>query len=230
MIDFGRGRRAHLAVLHEGEPIAPVLDAFGISPGIPVVVLVGGAANMESDVTERARVVMRDVVVPVCDEVGAAVVDGGTAAGVMEVIGLEHTTCHATFPLIGVASVGTVSLPGDVGASPERADLDVHHSHFVLVPGTQWGDESRWIIAVARAIAADAAIVGLVLGGGDITTRDVRLIADAGALLVTVAGTGGVADELASAQARGTASSNVVAIPWDAREQFRRVLRNAMTS
>ena len=60
MIEFGYGRRTHLAVLNEDEPIAAVLEAFGIANGNPVVVVVGGAANMNAEVSERARVVMRD--------------------------------------------------------------------------------------------------------------------------------------------------------------------------
>ena len=37
-----------------------------------------------------------------------------------------------------------------------KAKLEPNHSHFLLVPGTEWSDECKWISAIASTIAEDA--------------------------------------------------------------------------
>ncbi len=39
--------------------------------------------------------------IPLCEELGAAIVDGGTDAGLMRLVGRARTATHAQFPLIG---------------------------------------------------------------------------------------------------------------------------------
>src|SRR5215218_9584135 len=53
----------------------------------PVVVLVGGASNMAPTDRTRVGVTLVDALIPVVRRAGAIVVDGGTRAGVMELIG-----------------------------------------------------------------------------------------------------------------------------------------------
>src|SRR5206468_11337979 len=68
-----------------------------------------------------------------------------------------YTTLFRSFPLIGVAPAGAVALPrsSDPHPAPEAVPLEPHHSHFLLVPGERWGDESPWLAAVVAALAGD---------------------------------------------------------------------------
>ena len=230
VIDFGAGRRANVAELEEGDDVEAALAELGVASGLPVLVIVGGAASMESEVRARSLVVLRDAVVPVCEQLGAAVVDGGTAAGVMGVMGDAYEAAHATFPLIGVAAAGTVRVPGNELATGGNVDLDPRHGHFLLVPGGEWGDESPWIVAAARAVAAEARVVALVVGGGDVTATDVRLLAAAGATVIAITGTRGVADELATTEPGTDDSPLADAISWRAVDRLRVVLQRALGS
>ena len=59
-------------------------------------------------------------------------------------------------------------FPGDTPTSPGQAPLELNHSHFVMVPGDEWGDESNWIAQVADTVAGDMASVTLLVNGGEI--------------------------------------------------------------
>jgi hypothetical protein len=54
-----------------------------------------------------------------------------------------------TFPLVGV--VFDALLMKEEPASI----LDPNHTHFLLIPGSDWGDESAWISKIATVVAGD---------------------------------------------------------------------------
>jgi len=64
-----------------------------------------------------------------------------------------------------VAAEGTVHIPGGA-ANPDAAELERHHTHFVLVPGNEWGDESPWLADVADTLAAGEPSVTIVASSG----------------------------------------------------------------
>ncbi len=75
---------------------------------------------------------------------------GGTDAGIMRFMGQARTEIGGTFPWIGVAAIDTVILP-DLPPPPssDAEPWESHHTHFVLVPGSNWGDESPWLARTA---------------------------------------------------------------------------------
>jgi hypothetical protein len=139
---------------------------------------------------------LRDHVLPLLEDLRAVVVDGGTDAGVMRVMGMATHETGLEVPLIGVAAAGTVLVPGRPAAA-DAADLEPHHTAFLLVPGDAWGDESPWLGAVASAIGGPSAT--LLVNGGDIAYEDAQHSVDAGRHVVVAAGTGRTADALAAA-------------------------------
>jgi hypothetical protein len=50
--------------------------------------------------------------------------------------------------------------------------LEPNHTHVVVVPGADWGDEVPWLSAVAATIAGDAPSITLLANGGEIVYRD----------------------------------------------------------
>lgn len=173
------------------------LQRLGFQPPRRTLVNVGGAGKMSKEDMERVRLLFDRVVGPLAALYGIVVVDGGTAAGVMRVAG--EVRAAAGFDLIGVAAVGTVKIPGRDQQPPQGADLDAHHSHFVLVPGTAWGAESGWISDVASTLSVDQPSATLLSNGGDIAWDDVDVSVRARRPVIVVAGTGRTADMLAGA-------------------------------
>jgi hypothetical protein len=56
------------------------------------------------------------------------VIDGGTDAGVMQLIGRARAASGGRFPLIGVAAEGTVMVPGAGTSSPDATELEPNHT------------------------------------------------------------------------------------------------------
>ena len=178
------------------DELAAALHRLGLTGSCPVVVVVGDAGGMSGAAAERAAPVLGDAVVPVCEELSAAIVDGGTDSGVMRLTGEAHAARHATFPLIGVVAAGTAQT--HEGSAPDAAPLEPNHTHFVVVPGSSWGDESPWLTRVAVALAAGAPIAGVLIGGGPISAHDVEHLGVANIPVFAISGTGRLADEITS--------------------------------
>jgi hypothetical protein len=194
-----RRKRLRMARVDIVSSLPATLDALAVARGRPVLVVVGGAGKMSQEHLSRTAAVLSEQVVPVLDRLGVTVIDGGTDSGVMRVIGRARSAAGASFPLIGVASEGTVRT--DPAGVPARAEqIEPHHSHVILVPGDSWGDESPWLADVADAVAGTGPSATLVINGGEITYDDVAHSLERRRPVVALAGTGRTADAIAAAR------------------------------
>ena len=173
------------------------LASAGVVLDRPVLVCVGGAGGMAPDIEHAVADFLRRHLVPAVEEWGAVVVDGGTDSGVMRSLGMARADAGAAFQLVGVVARGTVSGLADASGEADTAELEPHHTHVVLVPGDDWGDESPWISAVADAIAGSSDSVTLLVNGGEIALNDADLSLTEGRPLLVLAGSGRAADDIA---------------------------------
>jgi hypothetical protein len=111
-----------------------------------------------------------------------------------------------------VAAEGTVVVPGAGPTSPDAVELEPNHTLFLLVPGTQWGDESRWMMDIARVVAGRRRSVTVLINGGEIAYTDVAESLSCGQPVVVIAGSGGTADAIAEARAGGGHDDRAIAI------------------
>lgn len=215
-----------------GDELSEVIEVAGLRRGRPVLVLVGGADGMETQVLGRLQDLVRVALVPLLDEHAITVVDGGTDAGVMRAIGQARTAAGAGFLLVGVVARGTVAPPG-ASPSTEAAAREPNHSHLVLVPGDSWGDEAPWLAAVADVLAAGRPSATLLVNGGEIAYEDVELSLERGRPVIVLAGTGRTADALADAiagresdprAARLATAGTIRVVPFEAPGALRSVV------
>lgn len=202
---------------HDGLP--EDLRTNGIEVNRPVLVCVGGASGMSEEHAAAISGAFRDLVAPALDRWSATVIDGGTDAGVMRMVGRARASAGGRFPLVGVAAIGTVEIPGAPKDFEDAAPLEPNHTHVVLVPGDKWGDETPWLSAVAAEIARERPSVTLMVNGGAIALSDAQTSIGAGRPLVVLAGSGRSADEIARARDGGEAG-----------EQARMVAASPLTS
>ena len=181
------------------EELASKLSELDLRAPRPVLVLVGGADGLTDAQLARLRPLFEEGLAPLADALGACVIDGGTDAGVMALIGQARAKLGASFPLIGVTASGTVKPDDSAAGRAATASLEPNHTHVVLVPGARWGDESQWLADVATWIAGDAPSVTMVVNGGAVTVDDAELSVAAGRPVLVIAGSGRAADELAAA-------------------------------
>ena len=178
--------------------IPPALRHLGLRPPRPVLVVVGGAGGLgEADVA-LLRPLFLHGLAPLAERCGAAVIDGGTDAGVMRLMGQARAQIGASFPLIGVAPAARVAIPG-MPSSPQDTPLESHHTHLLLVPDADWTAGARWLSQAADLLAGDARSVTILVNGGEVAYEDAALSIQAERPVVVVAGTGRTADVLARA-------------------------------
>jgi hypothetical protein len=171
---------------------------LGLQKGHRVLVVIGGASKLSEDDFARVRLIFSDVLAPLAQKWNAYVVDGGTDAGVMRLMGQARSEHRGGFPLIGVCPEKLAVLPDEAKTSDEATLLEPHHTHFLLVPGAAWGDESPWIANVASELADGKPSVTVLINGGEVTWKDASQNVLHGRSIIVIAGSGRTADHLAA--------------------------------
>jgi hypothetical protein len=198
---------AALVVGHDGADARTLLSELGLDPAAsrPVLVVCGGAEELKGEPLARAKLLLGPSVATAAELTGAAVVDGGTAAGVMELVGAAAAERRSALPvLLGVAPAGKVAIPtAPAPAGEERVALEPHHTHFVLADSAEWGGETGLMFAVAEALAGGAPIVTVLAGGGAVADAEVRETVRHGWPLFVIEGTGGTADRIGEIARQG---------------------------
>jgi hypothetical protein len=173
----------------EDKDIQEALTELEIPHPKPVIVLVGGAGGIGWLDRFPMRKAIR-IIASLAEETQSIVVDGGTQAGIMTEIGKQRKQNKFSFPLIGVVFDGLLmkQQPGSI--------LDPNHTHFFLIPGDDWGDESAWISKIATQIAGDKKSITVLVNGGQISRTDVgySILEDRPAFVMR--GTGRMADKI----------------------------------
>src|SRR5207302_629946 len=77
---FANKRTAHAIQVQRGEELPNALGELGIAYPCPAIVLIGGAGGIGEDELVHLHRLFREVLVPLAEVLGAAMVDGGTDA------------------------------------------------------------------------------------------------------------------------------------------------------
>ena len=176
------------------------ISELGLKDGYPVIVLIGGEIDeQQAAVTQRA---MQEIA-RITEDLRAVIICGGTDMGVMAEIGRIRSRNGYKFPLVGVTPEELVTWPGGphsgkfLGWGEKRWQLESHYSHFILVPGRQFGDESPWIIDTAALLSKGHRSVTILINGGEVSRKDIDLSLEKGCPVIVLSRTGRLADELA---------------------------------
>lgn len=175
--------------ISEDKEIAEALVHLSIPHPKPVIVLVGGAGGIGFlDKFPMRKAV--GIIAKLAEETSSVVIDGGTQAGVMTEIGKQRRQKKFSFPLVGVVFDKLL-----MEEKPQSV-LDPNHTHFIFIPGEDWGDESAWISKIATAIAGDKKSITVLINGGSISRTDVEYSLLANRTTFVMRGTGRMADEI----------------------------------
>lgn len=197
-IPFPNGRTAHAVQVQDWQDLSTALKIVGLDKSCPVLVLIGGASHLSPSSHDRLQHLFTDLLAPLAEALGMIVIDGGTDAGVMQLMGLARAEIAARFPLVGIAAIEKICFP-NASPSPGQHPLEPHHTHFILVPGQCSGDESPWIAQAAEILAGDAPSVSVLINGGRVSFIDVQESVAKRRPVIVIAGTGRLADAIAAA-------------------------------
>lgn len=188
---FSKEKTAIALQVNQTDDLSLALKALGFEDSRLVMVLVGGASGLKHDHLARLHTLFRNVLAPLAEALNAIVIDGGTDAGVMQMMGTARKVTQSTFPLVGVLPIGVATLPDALPPCADAAALESNHTHFILIPGENWGDESLWIAKIASTVANGASSVTVLVNGGEITWRDAKASVQADRPIVQLRGADG---------------------------------------
>ena len=197
-ISFKGKHTAKAAYISGNTDIDKAMEELQIPHPKAVIVLVGGAGGIGwLDKFPMRKAI--GIVARLADETRSVVIDGGTQAGIMAEIGKQRKRNKFSFPLIGVVFDSLL-----MQQEPQSV-LDPNHTHFFLIPGQDWGDESVWISKIATRVAGEKKSITILVNGGKISRTDVEYSLMENRPTFVMRGTGRLADEI-------TLTGKVVAI------------------
>lgn len=210
--------------------LSQAISQLGLKGRYPVIVLAGDKIERKhAQVTQQAI----HSICMVAQELKAVVICGGTDTGIAAEIGLRRRRNHQNFPLVGVAPQELVSWPSGPQSTKffwwgkARLRLEPHYSHFILVPGSQFGDAIPWINDAATLLSKDHQSVTVLVNGGKVARSAVALSLETGRPVIAVSGTGHLADELAGHTQQ---DDLITVIPATSEQQIMKILQEALSN
>jgi hypothetical protein len=94
------------------------------------------------------------------------------------------------------------------------------------VPGSQFGDESPWIVDAATLFSQGQRSVTILINGGEISRKDIELSLEKGRPVIALSRSGRLADELARQPAR---DKLITVIPVHAEQRIAEAIQDALT-
>lgn len=186
----GGGPARAVAVEDESE-LEQAIAALAVRTA-PVVLLYGGAGQLEDRHRSQIHAFFERAFLPAVTRLGATIIDGGTDAGVMRIVGEARERVRAPVRILGVAPFGKVRVPRSGGTT----ELARGHTDFILVPGSEWGAEAPWFHPIATRLSAGG-VSAVLVNGGPLALEEIERSLDEGARVLIVGGTGRAADGVA---------------------------------
>lgn len=152
--------------------------------------------------------------------------------GIMAEIGQIRSRKAYKFPLVGITPEELVTWPGGphntkfLWLGKQRSQLESHYSHFILVPGSQFGDESPWIGDIATLLSKGQGSVTILINGGEVSRKDIELSLENGRPVIALSRTGRLADELARQPER---NKLITVVPVHAEQRIVEAIQAALS-
>ncbi|MBX2865939.1 MAG: hypothetical protein KTR27_20505 [Leptolyngbyaceae cyanobacterium MAG.088] len=201
---FSNGQLAKILKLADGTDCEQALSTVGLQGPVPTLLVIGGASNMTPESQSKLLQFFNSTLASLSERLGITVLDGGTDAGVIHMMGQARNHIKGQFNLVGVAPLNRVIFPIDVKPTQASDDgnyapvkLEPHHTHFFLVPGETWGSESQWLAKFSSVLAGHFPSMTLLINGGQVSLKDLKLNLELGRRVTIIAGSGRLADAVA---------------------------------
>jgi SLOG in TRPM, prokaryote len=198
-IHFPNGNVAQAILPPVGTCATDLVRALDIPPRNAVIIIAGGASELNEQAhPDLIRLFTRGIA-QVAVSTKALIIDGGTQAGVMAIMGQAVAEQQRRSTLLGVAPVGSVIYPGqsNIITGDEIAPLDPNHSYFVLVETDEWGGETDTMYELAKLLSEGCPSFAVLINGGSVTKSEILHNVRQERPIVVMEGSGRLADKIA---------------------------------
>lgn len=194
IIPVDRTRQTHGFFTTKDTLPQDILAGFNLNP-LPkgIICISGGAKSFPRKVVKPTARLTEFAIAPIVFEYNLLIIDGGTKAGVMQLIGqvlrkvkygdpatqntfLTQDCEFETLPLMGFVPETKVTYHGAVPLPGREIELDHNHTYCVLVSEAQdWGEEVECMFAFIDylADAEHLPLVHIIANGGQVTIKEV---------------------------------------------------------
>jgi hypothetical protein len=232
-IRFANEQEALLAHVRQDTPADAMIAALKLPPPRGLICLNGGTAELGQTLEMQLRRLLVDGLARVAAENAITLVTGGTDAGIFSLLGEGLAKWGRQAPCLGVTPSKPVTWPGRSGG---ETSLEPHHSHFIVVEGEDWGDETQTMYSVVQALSRDCSSIAVFAGGGNVTLGEMQANVKQDREMILIAGSGRSTDAVLDIRAGSTSpdqalreiasKGKIVCFEIDgSAEQFARVLQ-----
>lgn len=188
-IVFPNGRPGLLLRVPANVDDRRIINLFNLPSPRALLILNGGTAKLDADVVTQLQPLIGALAQLVVNE-RIQVITGGTQAGVFELFGQALEQCgNTSAPCIGVIA----------GAGGSASRLEPHHSHFVIVEGAEWGEETPLMYRLAASLAKSCPSISVFAGGGRISLTEMAQNVSQDREMILLAGSEGSTDAVVEA-------------------------------
>jgi len=199
-ITFPNGNQASVVTVPLGTSAEAIIAALEVTLPKALIVLAGGADKLDDAVKPKVLQLLCRGVARAALSTNAVIIDGGTKAGVMELIGEAVSSYDEKVILLGIVPSANAIYPsGPTPTGQNPAELDPYHTHFVLVQCDQWGCETKTMFTLAKLLGKNVPAVTVVVDGGEGAKEEVRMSVRNKWPIIVVEKSGRIADEIAVA-------------------------------
>jgi hypothetical protein len=185
-------------------PADEVLNALNIQKPKALLMVIGGASNLDDSLHARLTLLCSLGIARVAAEADALIIDGGTHAGIIAMMGQGVADRGRKSILLGVSPDGLITYPDKStdGPQSQHEALDPNHSHFTLVAGSYWGVETGMMYKLADELSRDEQgnkipVVTILVNGGEIVKHEAWHSVQRGWPIIVIEGSDRTADEVA---------------------------------
>jgi hypothetical protein len=206
VITFPNHKTARVVEASANVAARDIINALNIKPPNAMILIFGGAANNLEPSSNSYLEQIFAYIAQLAADIDGLIIDGGTESGVMKLMGQKVAQIQSNPPqILGIAPMGKVTSPeGEVKEiADDTASLEPNHSHFVLIQGNRWGDETDKMFEIIGALPDEPIQTVVILaGGGEISKKEILHSVRHGLPIIVIENTGKLADEIASYKKR----------------------------
>ena len=206
-IRFANKHEALLAHVGQDTPADEIIAVLRLPRPRALICLNGGTAEFGETLKMQLRRLLIDGLARVAAENAIMLVTGGSDAGIFSLLGEGLAKWGRRGPCLGVTPSVPVTWPG---RSQGETSLEPHHSHFIVVDGKDWGDETRTMYSVVQALSQNCSSIAVLAGGGDVTLREMRANVEQGREMILIAGSGRSTDAVLDIRAGAPSSDQAL--------------------